>query len=153
MANSKNRKIKNFLLQPGTQIRYVIIIAIWGVLGLSYLQGMLIQSMGSLALQYANELNVMSSESSNGLENAIQNAWLIFGFSVVLNCLLAAGFGIYMTHRFLGPAVAIQSLVKDLREGRYNSRKSLRKGDELMELMEEVNGLAEALEKKYGTSN
>jgi signal transduction histidine kinase len=95
----------------------------------------------------------MGEAGAKSLQGAIDNAWLIFAFSVVLNCLLAAGFGIYVSHRFLGPSLAIQGLVRELKEGNFKARKNLRKGDELMSLMEEVNGLAETLEKKYGSSN
>jgi signal transduction histidine kinase len=125
-----------------------MILCVWGVLGLSYIQGVLIQSMAQFALQYANQMNLPGVD----IEAAINNAWLIFYGSVFLNCLMAIAFGIYISHRFLGPATVIRQSILELKSGNYSHRKSLRKGDELADVMSEVNALAEVLEKKYGSS-
>ena len=148
MQIPNQRKVRNFILKPLVQFRYVMILCVWGVLGLSYIQGIIIQSMGKFALEYADQLNLPGLD----IEAAITNAWLIFGVSVVLNCLMAVGFGIYISHRFLGPATVILSSLKELKAGNYSHRKSLRKGDELDDVMAEVNELAATLEKKHGSS-
>ncbi len=148
MKSLNQRKARNYILQPVRQFRYVMILCVWGVLGLSYIQGILIQSMGQFALQYAGQMNLPGLD----VEAAISNAWLIFAGSVVLNCLMAIGFGIYISHRFLGPATVIRNSILELKSGNYSHRKTLRKGDELDDVMGEVNALAETLEKKYGSS-
>lgn len=149
MQIPNQRKIRNYILKPLVQLRYVMILCIWGVLGLSYIQSIVIESMGKFALEYAGQMNLPGLE----IESAITNAWLIFGVSVLLNCLMSIAFGIYISHRFLGPASVIRSAVKELKKGNYSHRKNLRKGDELDDVMAEVNELAATLEKKYGSSS
>jgi hypothetical protein len=141
----RSRKFRNYLLQPGRQLRYVILISIWGVLSLSYIQGIVIYTLGKFAIQYAQRLDLPYAE----VQFSMKTAWWFFGISVFLNCLMAAGFGIYISHRFLGPARAIRNALQELKTGNFSHRKQLRKGDEMMDVMFEVNALAEVLDSKY----
>jgi hypothetical protein len=148
MSTPNQRKIRNFILQPLVQFRYVMILGVWGVLGLSYIQGILLHSIGQVALQCSDQLNLPGLD----IENAISSTWLVFGVSVLLNCVCAVGIGVYISYRFLAPSMGIRNFIKDLKDGNYERRKNLRKDDELGDVMNELNELAAVLEKKHGPS-
>jgi signal transduction histidine kinase len=52
------------------------------------------------------------------------------------------------THRLLGPMIPIARHLKALKEGFYSHRLKLRKKDALQELADQLNELAEILEKR-----
>jgi len=55
------------------------------------------------------------------------------------------GFGFYITHRIVGPMVPIMRFIRELREGRYQSRLIIRGKDDLQDLADELNQLADNL--------
>lgn len=58
-------------------------------------------------------------------------------------------FWLIYSKRIFGPMVPFRKHIRELCEGNYSSRIRLRKRDEFKELAEELNRLAETLEKKY----
>jgi len=62
--------------------------------------------------------------------------------------LISLLFGLMISHRFYGPVVPLARHLNELREGKFGARVKLRPGDELAELMDAQNALAEALEKR-----
>ncbi len=59
-------------------------------------------------------------------------------------------FAILLTHRFLGPMVPIFRQIDEMKEGKFSMRVKLRDKDEMKELSDKLNELADELEKKYG---
>lgn len=56
----------------------------------------------------------------------------------------------FLTHRYYGPLVSIERFIDDLCKGNYGSRVTIRNKDELQELAQKLNNLAEELEKRHG---
>jgi len=53
------------------------------------------------------------------------------------------------THKMYGPMVNISRLVEDLKQGKYSSRIQVRQSDDFQLLVNELNELAETLEKRH----
>jgi signal transduction histidine kinase len=62
----------------------------------------------------------------------------------VLNVIVS----VVYTHRLVGPTVAFRRHIRALCDGLYNSRITLRKNDAFSEVAEDLNRLAEVLDKK-----
>jgi signal transduction histidine kinase len=57
-------------------------------------------------------------------------------------------FAIWLTHRFVGPQVAIQRQIDHLKTGDYTHTCTLRDGDELKPIAQALNELTEALRQE-----
>lgn len=144
------RYIKNFILRPVTQFRYVFLIFSILLLGLGFFQSFVMFNFGQTVVHAAEEYN-LQGEVVQDIRESLALARNVLIMSFVFVWAASIILGLYITHRFLGPAVQIRRLIEDLKEGRYSSRVSLRKGDEFQDLMADMNGLAAALEKKHGS--
>lgn len=56
-----------------------------------------------------------------------------------------------LTHRYYGPLVSIHRFLKEIENENYAARVTIRKNDELQDLVVDLNNLAESLEKKYSS--
>jgi signal transduction histidine kinase len=76
----------------------------------------------------------------------VMSGWL----AVILLSYLAliVTISIVFTHRLIGPTIAFRRHIRALTEGKYQSRVVLRKGDAFIEVADDLNKLAETLEKK-----
>jgi len=54
-----------------------------------------------------------------------------------------------LTHRYYGPLVSIRRFVSQMNAGDYSARCSIRKKDELLSLVSELNAMAESIEKRH----
>lgn len=70
--------------------------------------------------------------------------WIIMLEFLVLTLVVGWG-GILLTHKVAGPLVRIRAALAQLTEGRFDIRVTLRKGDALNELADDINRLAESL--------
>ena len=68
--------------------------------------------------------------------------------NVIFVTMLCMGIGIVTSHKIAGPIFRIKAFVMGLAAGNYSSRIRLRRGDDLQDLAEELNKLAEKLERK-----
>lgn len=59
---------------------------------------------------------------------------------------------VIFSHRIFGPVVPIRRQIKNLIDGNYNSKITLRKNDELKQVAEDLNKLAETLKNSRGQS-
>ena len=84
----------------------------------------------------------------------LQDAYLVALFrtvswTMVLELIVLAPlvsvFGIRLSHKVAGPLVRIRAALADMAQGRFDIRITLRKGDALTELAEDINRLAESL--------
>jgi signal transduction histidine kinase len=77
--------------------------------------------------------------------NAIRISILFVSFIVVLFYTVFK-----LTHRYYGPLVSIQRFVAGIQRGEYNRRCKIRTKDELHGLVNQLNQMAEILEKRHG---
>lgn len=143
------RKLRNFLLDIGLQIRYtafIITVAVFltGVLGYKIYE----------KTREASKIVGMSDVLDPGAYSELQaqlganDRWVLFGiggFGVVL-VLSIAGAGIWITHKVAGPLYSIANICTRIRDNKITpSLRQLRKGDELQEFYASFRDMHEAL--------
>lgn len=124
MAGYRHRRI--YLVDRAFQLKYILLLMAWGVV-LAALLG----SWTYQAHQQALESVIRGAEDRALLSRADrQLAWALAGIGALSAA--ALGFlGFVMTHRVAGPVYVMGRFLSLLAEGRYPTRRALRKNDEL----------------------
>jgi methyl-accepting chemotaxis protein len=102
------------------------------------------QTISALQIAYNLDADVVATLNES-LTGMLSLALLVAIVFTILSLL----FGLQTTHRFYGPQVSLLRQIEELKNGNFSARVHLRKADELTDIQDALNGLAEALEKKY----
>lgn len=147
------RKTKNILTDPGVQIRF----GFYGVfLAVVFSIAMMISYYLSLET-FGEILTLATTHRGVATEGVYEEflrestRWmivLIAGYALV-----SLVFFIAVTHRFVGPQVAIRRHINDLIAGNFSARVSLRKDDAFQDIASDLNQLSQNLEKRYGSAS
>jgi hypothetical protein len=129
------RKVRNYLLDVGLQLRYtatIVVVAIFLTAGLGYKMYQATRDISKVILW----TGLVDPASAQELQAQFSNSdkvvlWGIIGFGIVLVLSITA-VGILITHKVAGPLYKISSLFGRVRDNRLGpAPASLRKGDEL----------------------
>lgn len=129
------RKVKNYLLDVGLQLRYtatIVVVAVFLTAGLGYKMYQATRDISTVILfrgladpVIAEELKAQFADSDRVV------LWGIIGFGIVLVLSISA-VGILITHKVAGPLYKIASYFGRIRDNRMAATPpNLRKGDEL----------------------
>jgi hypothetical protein len=151
-APKYRRKMRNYLLDVGLQVRYtmtIVIVAVFLTAGLGYKMyqatrdiSKVIELSGMADPTVANELRGQFAASDRWV------LWGIVGFGVVLVISITA-VGILITHKVAGPLFKIAAFFGRVKENRLGAiPQSLRKGDELQEFYGSFRDMHQALREK-----
>lgn len=143
------RKLRNYLIDVGLQIRYtvfIIAVAVFltGVLGYKIYEAVrdtskVIWMTGLVDPASAGELSAQFRENDRVV------LFGIIGFGVLLVVSIAAA-GIWITHKVAGPLYNIAAICGRVRDNRLGpSLRQLRKGDELQEFYSSFREMYESL--------
>ncbi len=143
------RKVRNFLLQPLLQLQ----LAIYTV-GLTVVFSAILIAVTYFSFKQTYELildvtNLPQDVADLVNEYVVNSAGWLAGailLYLVINILIT----IFLTHRMIGPTIAFRRHIRALMDGNFSSRIHLRKGDAFVEVAEDLNSLAEQMEKKKG---
>lgn len=147
MGQMPKRLFRNYLLDRNFQLKYSVYFMFSGFLSTGILFFLLRNDLNQLNL-LVESLQIDSPELSQSID---QLFYYIAMYSMALfigNILFSVAFSIYMTHRVSGPAYVIENFVKDLTQGNYESKRGLRKGDDLQPIMASLRTLASILKAK-----
>lgn len=144
----RHRRLGNYLLDRGFQLKYVAMI-----LGLSLvisfaLGVFLVDQMreNSRMLQLDAELDPVFQEQ---LARADTEAVLVLAGGLVLfNVVLALG-AVVVTHRMAGPIFVFRRYLRMLAEGRIPEVRALRRGDEFADVLEDLRRTVQAVERGF----
>jgi hypothetical protein len=151
-AQKYRRRMKNYLLDVGLQLRYtmtIVIVAVFLTAGLGYKMyqatrdtSKVIELSGMADPTVAGELRGQFASSDRWV------LWGIVGFGVVLVISISA-VGILITHKVAGPLFKITSFFARVRENRLGMIPAkLRKGDELQDFYGSFRDMHQALREK-----
>src|SRR4051812_42845352 len=129
------RKVKNYLIDVGLQLRYtatIVVVAVFLTAGLGYKMYQATRDISTVILfrgladpAIADELKAQFADSDRVV------LWGIIGFGIVLVLSISA-VGILITHKVAGPLFKIASYFGRIRDNRMAATPpNLRKGDEL----------------------
>ena len=151
-AQKYRRRMRNYLLDVGLQLRYtmtIVIVAVFLTAGLGYKMyqatrdtSKVIELSGMADPTVAGELRGQFASSDRWV------LWGILGFGVVLVISIGA-VGILITHKVAGPLFKITSYFGRVRENRLGMIPAkLRKGDELQDFYSSFRDMHQALREK-----
>jgi hypothetical protein len=151
------RKLRNYLLDAGLQLRYTVFILAMAVF-LTALLGYRIY----VATQETTRIVTMTAEVDPAVAQAFQSQfrandrvvlWSIVGFGVVLVLAVTAA-GIWMTHKIAGPLHNIGCALARIRDNRLPAQLGhLRKGDQLQAFHATVREMHDALRARVVKDN
>src|SRR5450432_2629985 len=151
-APKYRRRMRNYLLDVGLQVRYtmtIVIVAVFLTAGLGYKMyqatkdiSKVIELSGMADPAVADELQGQFAASDRWV------LWGIIGFGVVLVISITA-VGILITHKVAGPLFKISGFFARVRDNRFGALPgSLRKGDELQEFYGSFLDMHQALRQR-----
>jgi HAMP domain-containing protein len=142
----ERRKARNFLLKPGVQLRLPLY-----VLLLSFTFLLLGVLFGNLYFEQTYVTLLQTTTQSEYVQRVLARQTQEFKDLALLlltgYVLLVLVVSVIYTHRLIGPSIPLLRHVKALQAGRYTHRVSLRKHDAFSELADQLNELAESLQK------
>lgn len=140
--HNNRRRIVNFVVRPASQSKF----------GVYFLSTVL-----ATALLVGGPLLFVIVRMSDAMENA-DSAQMVWAASAPMLFLALANlillgfvsfhFGFVATHRVFGPLVPLLRQVEALKQGRYEARSKLRRADELQDLADGLNDLAQSLQEQ-----
>ena len=132
---------RQLLVNPPLQYQFI------GVM----LSVLLILTLGALgSVYFALWLTLKTFGLSNDALAVAQltTVGLVVTFEMLIIAPLVIWVGLRLTHRVAGPLVRINAVLRQMAEGNFNQRVTLRKGDSLAELADVVNTLAQSLRSR-----
>jgi hypothetical protein len=143
------RSLRNLRFMKGSKLRIVFALMTAGMI-LS--AGMLVSVMADVerGLRRVPAADPALANLVEQIHDAVSGALATGLVLSVVSAVLALLFGLLVSHRFYGPLVPLSRHLRELGEGKFASRVRLRPGDELIDLMEAQNLLAERLEERFG---
>ena len=144
------RRLINFLIQPGLQFRYVfwaLFTGVWMIAGYSMLMYLYMHDSFRDLLS-ANAVNYDIQEL---VFVELKDMIIRMGGLSVVFLTLVCGFGILLSHGVAGPLFRFKKIFREIRDGNLDARIVLRPKDELQdvaaifnEMMDKIQGKAPA---------
>jgi len=141
------RRLRNFLLQPVLQFR----LSFYNILLTAFFATVLIlviYSSFARVYELVLDLTNLRDEMREILNQHViaTSVWLaaVVVVYMISNLLIT----VVITHKMVGPTVAFRRHIRNLVDGNFQSRVNLRQGDAFTEVADDLNFLAETLEKK-----
>ena len=145
---NENRKARNFLLMPALELKlalYFLLLSFAFVL-ITILFGKLFFEQTYITLiENTTQADYVNAVIDQQIHKFKSLSLLLLAAYVVMVVVLAAVY----THRMIGPMIPIKRHVKALQDGLYSRRVKLREYDCFQGLADELNVLAETLEKQH----
>lgn len=149
-AGQNQRNTRNYLLKPMVQVRLGLYSIVIGVLFAAGTLGVLYAALDrtlTLLLSLISE----KDEAHRIIEQQFEQAALYLVVLCVVFVVSTVSVSILYTHRLVGPTYAFRRHLKALRDGRYEVRTMLRKHDAFTEVADDLNLLAEELQRGAGS--
>jgi hypothetical protein len=146
------RKVRNYLLDAGLQLRYtatIVVVAIFLTAGLGFKMYQATREISKIILftGLADPTTALELQSQFANSDRVV-LWGIIGFGLVLVLSISA-VGILITHKVVGPLYKISSLFARVRDNRLGAAPAgLRKGDELQEFYSSFREMHQAVRER-----
>ena len=144
----QQRKLRNLVQDPRVQYRYALYFFGFAVAAAVVNQLFMVRAFRSILVQRLLSTNIDPAMLNAAVAAPLQALALRMTLMYPFLGMVCAAFAIWVTHRFVGPQVALQRHIANLKVGNYDSVCRLRKDDELKEIAATLNELAEELGRK-----
>ena len=148
------RNIRSTLVEPFKQIKLGVYIIAVSIFFVGFVSTLVVYAFMEQYKQLMEIFNVVGANSqwelvqNSVFEKNILRIGMAMAFYIVSLFLIV----FWATHRFFGPLITIGRFVAKISDGDYTARVSVRKRDELQDLVAQLNQMAETLESRHGPS-
>jgi methyl-accepting chemotaxis protein len=144
---NEHRKARVLLLKPALQLKlalYVLLLSLTFVLVTVLFGKLYFEQTFVTLIENTTQAEYIQAVITRQIHSFKSLSLLLLAVYTVLMVVLAMVY----THRMIGPMLPITRHVKALKDGFYGHRVKLRRHDCFQELADELNALAETLEKR-----
>lgn len=144
--SAKNRSIKNLLINPVYQLKYVFWVSLTGIT--------LITANASIFYFYIKEnydvlveLSPMDESAKIQLYHELNEIVIKLGIFGVIFVLITAIIGVRMSHRTAGPLYHFKRIFNEIRSGNLSARVRLRPDDDFKDVATAFNDMMDEVQK------
>ncbi len=145
MQNQKHKRhLKNFLINPRYQLRYIIWLTTTGLF--------LVLINGVIAYSYIKEnyitlvdLSPMTDEAKLQMYEELRHLILALSLTSLAFLMIVSLLGIVLSHRTAGPLYHFKRVFDEVKKGKHQQRVKLRPGDEFQDVAKSFNDMMESL--------
>lgn len=144
---NEHRKARGLLLKPALQLKlalYVLLLSLTFVLVTVLFGKLYFEQTFVTLIENTTQAEYIQAVITRQIHSFKSLSLLLLAVYAVLMVVLATVY----THRMIGPMLPITRHVKALKDGFYGQRIKLRRHDCFQELADDLNTLAETLEKR-----
>jgi len=145
----ERRRIRNLVQEPSVQYRYALYFFGFAVVAAVINQMFMVRAFRGILSQTLLGTNIDPVTLQATVGAPLQSLAFRMTLMYPIVGMACAAFAIWITHKFVGPQVALRRHIGRLREGDYGAECRLRPDDELKSVAEALNELARELERKH----
>lgn len=144
-VTGRRRGAKSWFVEPYRQVKLGLIVIVVNFIFAALIFGVFGYYMWDVYATVAGYFQLSQAESSDALGKFAMPA-MIGGALILLFIVTTLLISVRYTHQIYGPLVSIHRFIDDLLEGQVPTPLVLRKGDQLTELAQKLNQLAEKVQ-------
>lgn len=139
-----NRKLKNILINPSYQIRYVFWLSLTG-LSLIALNASIFYFKMKENYEVLVDLSPMTDDSKKQLYTELNHVVITLVISSIIFLLVVSIFGLIFSHRTAGPLYHFKRVFSEIKKGNRKARVKLRPNDDFSDVANEFNEMMDSL--------
>ncbi|NKB87295.1 MAG: HAMP domain-containing protein [Acidobacteria bacterium] len=147
-SGRERRKIRNMVQDSRVQYRYALYFFGFAIAAAVVNQMLMVRAFRSILIQTLVGTNIDPAALQAAVGAPLQALALRMTVMYPIFGMICAAFAIWVTHKFVGPQVALKRFIGKLESGDYSGECRLRGGDELQPVAAALNELARALESQ-----
>jgi len=151
MAHNR-RQLKNFLINPRYQFKYVFWVSLTGML-LILLNASVFYYFIRENYKILVDMSPMEDEVKAQLYRELYQILFALGGFAALFILIAATFGIALSHRTAGPMFHFKRVFSEIQKGNLTARVRLRPKDDFQDVAAECNRMIDYLTKSTSSNS
>ena len=148
-SGKERRQTRNYVQNPRVQYRYALYFFGFAVAAAVINQMFMVRAFRSILVQTLLSTNIDPALLQAAVGDPLQALALKMTLMYPILGMACAAFAIWITHKFVGPQVALRRHIGRLQDGDYSAVCRLRNDDELEPVAEALNNLARELERKH----
>jgi methyl-accepting chemotaxis protein len=145
--STKKRSLKNILINPAYQLKYVFWISIAGIVLISC-NALVFYSYIKENYNILVDLSPMDEAAKAQLYHELNVILYKLGGVSLAFMLLAALLGIKVSHSTAGPLYHFKRVFNEIKNGKTNARVRLRPGDDFKDVAQAFNEMMDSVQKK-----
>jgi methyl-accepting chemotaxis protein len=144
--SAKNRSLKNLLINPAYQIKYVFWVSTAG-LTLITANAVIFYSYIKENYSLLVDLSPMDEASKAQLYSELNEILVKLGIVGIIFVLITAIIGLKMSHRTAGPMYHFKRIFGEIKDGKMSARVRLRPNDDFKDVANAFNEMMDKVEK------